>query len=84
MLAARALLRQFEFFCQVLVNLASVWNKRFLNLVAPNKSISMDDTYSRRITDKYMLKDHYQIITLYDETEKNFSLILFTYFSAVV
>lgn len=36
-LGARALIRQFEFFCQVLVNLQSMWNKRFLNYSSRGK-----------------------------------------------
>ncbi|ODN05736.1 hypothetical protein Ocin01_00965, partial [Orchesella cincta] len=83
LLAARALIRQFEFFCQVLVNLTSVWNKRFLNYSSKDNSINMDDPYRRRITAQYMLKDHYSIVHLYNATEVNFSMILFAYYSSI-
>ncbi|CAL8101029.1 unnamed protein product [Orchesella dallaii] len=43
----------------------------------------MDDPYRRRISAQYMLKDHYQIVHLYNKSEVNFSSILFAYYASV-
>lgn len=47
-------------------------------------TVNMDDVYRRRITDHFVLKDHYEVVRLYNETELNFSFILFVYYASVV
>lgn len=53
-------------------------------MILVDVSVNMDDVYRRRITDSLVLKDHYEVVLLYNETEKNFSFILFVYYSSVV
>ncbi|XP_035702055.1 uncharacterized protein LOC118433839 [Folsomia candida] len=74
---------QFRFYCRLLRNMAYIWNERFQNLL---HGVSEDpsDQNKRRLSLRFIMKDHLIVVQMFKLTENAFASTLQSFYTVQI
>ncbi|OXA62816.1 hypothetical protein Fcan01_02504 [Folsomia candida] len=78
---------QFRFYCRLLRNMAYIWNERFQNLLhggATHISEDPSDQNKRRLSLRFIMKDHLIVVQMFKLTENAFASTLQSFYTVQI